>query len=92
MLVSRQHPKQNDYGHFCYLFSLSRRSQKGSSRFLLNALAYLVIPSANSFGNDSRGEWSALQLDFYHHHPILGSLSTVMMLNEELQLLKLYRT
>ena len=33
-----------------------------------------------------------LQLDFYRHHPILGILSTVMMLNEELQLLKLYRT
>jgi hypothetical protein len=64
----------------------------GLSRFLLKALAYLVRPSVNSFGNDSRGEWSALQLDFYRHHPILGSLSTVMMLNEELQLLKLYRT
>jgi hypothetical protein len=59
---------------------------------MLKALTYLVRPSANSFGNDSRGEWSALQLYFYRHHPILGNLLTVMMLNEELQLLKLYRT
>ena len=92
MRASRQHPRQNDYGNFCYLFSLSRRSRRGLSRFLLKALAYLVRPSANSSGNDSRGESSALQLDFYRHHPILGNLSTVMMLNDELLLLKLYRT
>ena len=33
-----------------------------------------------------------LPLDFYRHHLILGIRSTVMMLSEELQLLKLYRT
>ena len=90
MRASRQHPRQSDYGHFCYPFSPSQRSRRGLSRFLFKA--YLVRPSANSSGNDSRGEWSALQLDFYRHRPILESLSTVTMLNEELQLLKLYRT
>lgn len=92
MRASCQHPRQNDCGHSCYLFSLSRRSRMGFSRFSLRALAYLARPSANSFGNDFRGEWAVLWLDFHRRHPILGNLSTVMMLNEELQLLKLYRT
>ena len=92
MRPSRQHPKQNDYGHFCCLFSLSRMSRRGLSHFLLKVLAYPVRQSANSFGKDSRGKRIALQLDFHRHHRILGSLSMVMTLNEELQLLKLYQT
>ncbi|KAI0271954.1 hypothetical protein BGY98DRAFT_1091035 [Russula aff. rugulosa BPL654] len=52
-------PKAERIRHFCYLFSLSRRSRRGLSRFLLKALSYLVRPSANSFGKDSRGEWKS---------------------------------
>jgi hypothetical protein len=37
------------------------------SHFLPKELTYLVRPSANSSERDSRGEWSALQLDFCRH-------------------------
>ncbi len=88
--TSYQYPRQNDYRHFYYLFSRTRRSRRGLSRFLLKVLTYLARLSANSSGNNFRGEWSALPLGLYHHHhPILGNLLTVMMLNEGLQLLKL---